>query len=123
MFQETLTLSQDSDTVEKAINFGAIAMNTLTISLTAAVMVAVFALKSWNTDVTTGPWIKANSLRFGVAGFVVVALSTLMVVSPNISDLFHAIGFDVSKSPIALGISIGLLLVGATAEPSKKPEG
>lgn len=119
MFQVT----QDPANVEKAISFGAIALNILIMSLGSFVIMAVYALKSSRTPVATITWIKANSLRFIIGLFLMVALAVLLVVSPDISGLFQAIGFNVDKSPLALGMSIGLLMIGVTSEPSKNPEG
>lgn len=123
MFQETITTVQDPATVEKAINFGAVAMNILVMSLGSFVIIAVFALKSVKTPVATLVWVKENSVRFIIGLTLMVALAVLLVVSPDVSNLFQAIGFNVDKSPLALGISIGLLMIGATSEPSKNPEG
>lgn len=123
MFQETITTVQDQATVEKAISAGAIALNILIMSLGSFVITAVYAIKSYKTPVATRIWIRENALRFGIGLFLMVALAVLLVVSPDISGLFQAIGFNVDKSPLALGISIGLLLIGATSEPSKNPEG
>ena len=123
MFQETIAVTQDAATVEKAINFGAVAMNILVMTLGSFVIIAVYALKSVKTPVATIVWVRENMARFIIGLTRMVALAVLLVVSPDISNLFQAIGFNVDKSPLALGISIGLLMIGATSEPSKNPEG
>lgn len=123
MFQEIISTTQDPATVEKALNFGAVAMNILVMTLGSFVIIAVFALKASKTPVATLVWVRENAARFVIGFTLMVALAVLLVVSPDISNLFQAIGFNVDKSPLALGISIGLLMIGATSEPSKNPEG
>lgn len=123
MFQETVITAQDSENIAKAISFGAIGLNVLIMSLGSCVIMAVYALKSIKTPVATKTWVKENALRFVIGLFLMVALAVLLVVSPDVASIFTAIGFNVDKSPLALGISIGLLMIGATSEPSKNPEG
>jgi hypothetical protein len=115
--------TQAVETVDNAIKFGAIALNAMVMILASIVVLAVFAIKSAKTSVATWVWLRENAVRFGIGAFLMIALAALMVVAPDVSLLLQTIGFNVDKNPLALGIAIGLLLVGATSEPSKNPEG
>lgn len=123
MLQETIQTVSEPQTVEKAIKFGAIGMNIVIMGLAAFLAVGSFALKSIKTSVATTVWIKANYWRFTIGSFMILALAILLVVSPAISMALGDLGFNADQSPFAIGFAIGLLIVGATAEPSKNPEG
>lgn len=123
MWQEIIETTNQPETVDKAIKFGAIGMNIVVMALASFVVMAVYALKSKNTPIATVVWLKANGVRFGIGFTLMIALAVLLVVSPDIGALFNAIGFNVDKSPMALGMTVGLLMLGITSEPSKKPEG
>lgn len=123
MYQETLTVTQDPEIVEKAINFGAIGLNIVIMTLTCMVALTVYALKSHNTAISTLDWIRTNKFRWVLGFLVIVALSVLMVLTPDVNVLLSAIGFNPDKSPIGLGIALTVLLIGATSEPTKVPKG
>jgi hypothetical protein len=118
-----VTTTEDVQTVDQAIKFGAIAFNIFIMLLVEGAILTAFALKSFNTPVSAREWILANWFRFVLGVVLSAILATLVIAVPDISTVLQTIGFNVDKSPIALGVTIGLLLIGATAEPSKHPEG
>ena len=121
MFQEALV--QNPEIIEKAINFGAVGMNLLVMSLGAVIVMGLYVLRTQNTPVATPVWIRQNAWRFVVGSVLLVALAITLVVSPDVSAVMELIGFSVEKSTFALGAAIGLLIIGVTTEPSKHPEG
>jgi hypothetical protein len=124
MFQvTTVTTGEDAQTVNQAIQFGAIAFNILLMLLVEGAIVTAFALKSIKTPVSAKDWFSANWFRFLLGIVLSCILAVLVVVAPDIGAVLQTIGFNIDKSPIALGLTIGLILVGATAEPSENPEG
>jgi len=122
MFQEIATQS-DPETLEKAVTFGAVGYNFILMMLIVSAVLAAYALKSIKTSVATIVWVKANWLRFVIGAFLTFVLAILLEVSPNVTLILQMIGFNVDHSPAALACAIGLLIIGATSEPSKNPEG
>lgn len=121
MFLQITT--EDTQTVNQAVQFGAIAYNVFIMLLVELAILGGFALKSLKTQVATSEWLHSNWFRFMLGLALSAVLATLIVVVPDVSTVLQTIGFNVDKSPLALGLAIGLTLVGATAEPSTAPEG
>lgn len=103
----------------EAINYLAIANNILVITITTAVMLAIYALRTLKTGASTGAWLITNAPRFAVGFVVIFGISTLIEVSPNVSALFGALGFNADQSPVALGLSVAGILIGSTSEPAE----
>jgi hypothetical protein len=101
------------------INYAAIINNIVVITVTVGLVLAVYALKTLKTSVATSTWLMTNWLRFAVGLVVIAAISALIVVSPNASALFGALGFNADQSPIALGLSVAGLLIGSTSAPAE----
>lgn len=127
MFQETLqVVTADSNNVEKAINFGAVAWNVGMMLLGSILCLSAYAFKTKDTSVATLPWIKENQRRFIVGIVMVITLSIAMVVVPEqLTAALALLAIDAKNAaaPFLLGAGFGFLLITVTSEPSKKPEG
>lgn len=123
LFQETVITAQDAEAVEKAINFGAIGFNILIITITVGLLLLAYALRSYQTDISALDWIKTNKFRWAIGFLMIVGVSILLVLTPDINIMLAALGFNPDKSPVAIGIAITLLLIGATSQPTKVPKG
>lgn len=125
LLQETAsTIIQNSDSdIGKALDFGAIGFNIIIMMLTVAILLGAYSLRSYNSEVAALEWVKSNKFRWFVGLVMIFGLSALMVITPDINIALTAIGFNTEKSPVALGVAITLLLIGATSEPTKVPKG
>jgi len=97
--------------------------NFMAMSVAAFISIIVYILKTLKTDVATTVWLKTNWVRFVLGVCLLWLLSALISLVPDATVVLSQIGFAVDKTPAALGLVVGLLIIGATSEPSKSPEG
>lgn len=101
----------------------AIGFNILTMWITATVIMLTYSIRSNKAEFNLRCWLKTNTDRFLGGASLIVGVSVLMVISPDINTLLQLIGFNADKTPIALGAAIGALLIaGVSGNPAAKPK-
>lgn len=126
LFQETITTTQDPETVDKAIGFGAFLSNLGLMCLGIALVISGYAFKTKDTPVATIPWIRNNMRRFIACGVFIVTLAIAMVAVPDqLANALAMIAIDAKNAaaPFLFGLVLALTLITVTSEPSKNPEG
>lgn len=99
-----------------------IGFNILVITIVVVLAMLTYSIRSNKAEFKFGCWLKSNRDRFLGGGILTVGLSTLMVISPDISALLQLLGFQSDKTPIALGLAIATILIGGVSGNPVKPE-
>lgn len=112
---------EEVETTEQIGTVLAISYSALVMGLTVLIAVFLNALRTFKADFEFMPYFRGNARRFVVGGVVVVALSVMMTISEDFGALLQAIGFNVEKTPVALGAAVALLLItGMSGKPEEE---
>lgn len=87
------------------------AWNALSAGLTCFLVLMVAAYQRQKEEFDFIQWLTSNVNRWLVGAALLIGLSTLTVLVPNISELTQAFGFNINaKVPISLGLGLAALL-------------
>jgi len=110
MFQETV-VQVEPEQVEKAISAGAIAFDALVMAIVMVLLLLVNALRTLKSDFEWMIYLKGNVVRFTVGGVIILGLASLIHLSHDFGQLLSLLGFNVEKTPVALGGAVAVLVM------------
>lgn len=111
---------EEKSTIEQ---LSAIGFNVLIMWIVATLSMLVYSFRSNRDGFDFKCWLKTNVNRFIVGAILIVGLGTLTVISPDIDAMLQLFGFNTGKTPVALGLAIGVFLIaGVSGNPAEIKE-
>src|SRR6185369_4937922 len=116
MFQEVPTPTPIE--VKAAISASAAAWNALTTAISCFLMMLAVGYQSSRTrtdDFSFMVWARSNTSRFIVGSIILVGFGSLTYLTPDVSKLLLALGFNVDATvPVSFGLALAIFLLGAS---------
>lgn len=96
------------------------AISALVIWIAATLTMLVYSYRSNKGEFDFTCWLHTNVNRFKVGSVMILGISTLNYLVPDISALLQTFGVNAnSKAPLMLGIAIGgFLIAGVSGKPT-----
>lgn len=88
-----------------------ILFNIFIVLTTASVVVLIYCLRQNKSDFDLFSFILTNKNRFLLGNLLGILISILIVISQDIELLLNSIGFDSQKTPVAIGLALGAVLI------------